>query len=80
MKHRYSRDDGDDASKMLDMIRDGQTYCFASVYNNSIGRPWDCLRILMENPNVSFASWYAQWEKTINTLTERFVNRLDDML
>lgn len=80
MKHRYSRGDGDDASKMLDMIRDGQTYCFASVYNNSIGRPWDCLRILMENPNVSFASWYAQWEKTINTLTERFVNRLDDML
>lgn len=80
MKHRYSRDDGDNASKMLDMIREGQTYCFASVYNNSIGRPWDCLRILMENPNVSFAAWYGQWEDSINQLTERFVNRLDDML
>ena len=76
MKNRYSRDDSDDASKIMDMIVDGRYFNFACVYNNRISRPWDCLRILMENQLNSWSSWDAQYSNSITVMTERLVEKL----
>ncbi len=76
MKNRYSRDDSDVASKIMDMIVDGRYFNFACVYNNRISRPWDCLRILMENQLNSWSSWDAQYSNSITVMTERLVEKL----
>lgn len=76
MKNRYSRDDSDVASKIMDMIMDGRYFNFACIYNNKISRPWDCVRILMENRQNSWATWNAQYANSINIMTERLVDKL----
>lgn len=65
MKVKYSRDDV--SSQMLDIVRDGAYVNFASVYNESIGKPWFVMRTLMSSKSKDFASWYSKNESTIQS-------------
>ncbi len=76
MKNRYSRDDSDVASQIMDMIMDGRYFNFACIYNNRISRPWDCARILMENGLNNWAGWDAQYSGSINIMTERLLDKM----
>ncbi len=76
MKNRYSRDESDIASQVMDMIMDGRYFNFACIYNNRISRPWDCARILMEHGQNSWSSWDAQYAGSINVMTERLVQKI----
>jgi len=76
MKNRYSRDDSDVASQIMDMIMDGRYFNFACVYNNRISRPWDCARILMESKLNNWSGWDAQYANSINIMTQRLLDKI----
>jgi hypothetical protein len=77
MKVKAARDES--VSKMLDIIREGAYMNFASIYNQSIGNPWDVVREHMwDPPSNNFASWYERSEPRIVSAIERLVQRMED--
>ena len=77
LKHRYSRDP--ETSAMLDLIKDSVYINFESLYNQSIGYPWDVLRRLMPAKNSNFASYWAKSQKIINTALKDAIDKFRAM-
>ena len=74
LKAKYTRDDI--SSQMLDIVRSGAYLNFASIYNESIGSPWFCLRNLMQAKKKDFASWYEKNEPIISGKIDAIVSKL----
>jgi len=74
LKNKYIRDDV--SSQMLDIVRDGAYLNFASIYNESIGSPWHCLRTLMNTKSRDFASWFEKNEPIISSKIDKIVANL----
>ena len=74
LKNKYTRDDV--SSQMLDMVREGAYLNFASIYNESIGSPWHCMRTLISGKNKNFASWFEKNEVTITKKIDSIVEKL----
>jgi len=75
LKGKYARDDV--SSQMLDMVRDGAYLSFASIYNGSLGNPWDCMRDLMSKKSKNFASWYEKNEPVIKKALNKIIDNLE---
>lgn len=76
MKIKFSRENSEISSQMLDLIRDGAYLNFASIYNDSISFPWYIMRNLMTAGSNNFASWFDKnselIEKSIEDLIQKF--------
>ena len=77
LKVKFTRDDM--SAKMLDIIREGIYFNFASIYNMNIGNPWWVLRDLLTAKNNNFASWYESNEIKIQTSLDKMVETIENM-
>ncbi|MCL2773702.1 MAG: extracellular solute-binding protein [Oscillospiraceae bacterium] len=75
LKDKYTRDDV--SSQMLDIVRSGAYLNFASIYNESIGSPWFCMRNLMQAKSKDFASWYDKNESIIANKIDGIVSKIN---
>ncbi|MHC1694869.1 MAG: hypothetical protein AB9835_06300 [Eubacteriales bacterium] len=77
LKVKFSRDDV--SARMLDIVREGISYNFASVYNETIGYPWYVMRSLMSEKSKDFASWYDKNEALIQKTMDKVVDNIEQL-
>lgn len=74
LKLKYTRDTGEDAFKVIDMIHDSVTTDFAYVYNYALQNVGLIMRDLMGSKSSDFVSRYEKLEQRVQTSLEKLID------